>query len=72
LLTSVEAALNWSVSESRVTSIRCVCASRFWNTKQLVCYVRFEVITAVTTKNVVFWDVTQCGSLYCGLVASYG
>jgi hypothetical protein len=26
-------------------------------------YVRFEVFTAVTMKNVVFWDVTQCG--YC-------
>jgi hypothetical protein len=26
------------------------------------CYVRFEVLTAVTMKNVVFWDVTPCGS----------
>jgi hypothetical protein len=24
--------------------------------------VRFEVFTAVTVKNSVFWDVTQCGS----------
>jgi hypothetical protein len=24
--------------------------------------VRFEVLTAVTMKNNVFWDVTQCGS----------
>jgi hypothetical protein len=24
--------------------------------------VRFEVFTAVTMKNVVFWDVTPCGS----------
>jgi hypothetical protein len=24
-------------------------------------YVRFEVFTAVTTKNGVFWDVTPCG-----------
>jgi hypothetical protein len=24
-------------------------------------YVRFEVFTAVTMKNGVFWDVTQCG-----------
>jgi hypothetical protein len=24
--------------------------------------VRFEVFTVVTMKNVVFWDVTQCGS----------
>jgi hypothetical protein len=24
--------------------------------------VRFEVFTAVTMKNAVFWDVTQCGS----------
>jgi hypothetical protein len=26
--------------------------------------VRFEVFTAVTMKNVVFWDVTPCGSWY--------
>jgi hypothetical protein len=26
------------------------------------CYVRFEVFTAVTMKNGVFWDVTPCGS----------
>jgi hypothetical protein len=26
------------------------------------CYVRFEVFTAVTMKNVVFWDVTPSGS----------
>jgi hypothetical protein len=25
-------------------------------------YVRFEVFTAVTMKNGVFWDVTPCGS----------
>jgi hypothetical protein len=25
-------------------------------------HVRSEVFTAVTMKNVVFWDVTQCGS----------
>jgi hypothetical protein len=25
-------------------------------------YVRFEVFTAVTIKNGVFWDVTSCGS----------
>jgi hypothetical protein len=25
-------------------------------------YVRFEIFTAVTMKNAVFWDVTQCGS----------
>jgi hypothetical protein len=25
-------------------------------------FVRFEVFTAVTMKNVVFWDVTPCGS----------
>jgi hypothetical protein len=24
--------------------------------------IRFEVFTAVTMKNVVFWDVTLCGS----------
>jgi hypothetical protein len=27
-------------------------------------YVRFEVFTAVTTKNGVFWDVTPCGTSY--------
>jgi hypothetical protein len=26
------------------------------------CYVRFEVFTAVTMKNAVFWGVTSCGS----------
>jgi hypothetical protein len=26
-----------------------------------LCDVRFEVFTAVTMKNAVFWDVTQCG-----------
>jgi hypothetical protein len=26
------------------------------------CYVRLEVFTAVTMKNVVFWDVTPCDS----------
>jgi hypothetical protein len=25
-------------------------------------YIRFEVFTAVTMKNGVFWDVTPCGS----------
>jgi hypothetical protein len=28
----------------------------------LLYYVRFEVFTAVTMKNGVFWDVTLCGS----------
>jgi hypothetical protein len=26
------------------------------------CYVRFEVFTAATMNNTVFWDVTSCGS----------
>jgi hypothetical protein len=26
------------------------------------CHVRFEIFTAVTMNNVVFWDVTPCGS----------
>jgi hypothetical protein len=30
-----------------------------WTRKQ---YVRFEVFTAVTTKNAVFWNVTPCDS----------
>jgi hypothetical protein len=30
-------------------------AERKWN-------LRFEIFTAVTVKNVVFWDVTPCGS----------
>jgi hypothetical protein len=29
----------------------------------LLNYVRFEVFTAVTMKNGVFWDVTSCGSV---------
>jgi hypothetical protein len=28
----------------------------------IVAFVRFEVFTAVTMKNGVFWDVTPCGS----------
>jgi hypothetical protein len=32
-----------------------------------VCHVRFEVFTAVTMKNGIFWDVVPCE-----LVASYG
>jgi hypothetical protein len=27
-----------------------------------LCCARFEVFTAVTTKNAIFWDVTSCGS----------
>jgi hypothetical protein len=30
--------------------------------KRMVLLVRFEVFTAVTMKNGVFWDVTPCGS----------
>jgi hypothetical protein len=29
---------------------------------KLICSLRFEVFTAVTTKNDIFWDVTLCGS----------
>jgi hypothetical protein len=25
-------------------------------------YIRFEIFTAVTMKNIVFWDITPCGS----------
>jgi hypothetical protein len=28
----------------------------------VIAYVRFELFTAVTMKNGVFWDVTPCGS----------
>jgi hypothetical protein len=37
----------------------CGCGSDTWT---LLAYVRFEVFTAVTMKNGVFWDVTPCGS----------
>jgi hypothetical protein len=30
--------------------------------KSLIFHVRFEVFTAVTMKNGVFWDITPCGS----------
>jgi hypothetical protein len=33
------------------------------NIKKEVCFIRFEVSTAVTIKNVIFWDVTPC--LFC-------
>jgi hypothetical protein len=26
------------------------------------CFVRFDILTALTVKNVVFWDVMTCGS----------
>jgi hypothetical protein len=29
--------------------------------RPIKCYVRFEVFTAVTMKNAVFWDITPCG-----------
>jgi hypothetical protein len=29
-------------------------------TKQNIIYVRFEILTAVTTRITVFWDVTPC------------
>jgi hypothetical protein len=32
------------------------------NYTDLKCLVRFEVFTAVTMKNMVFWDVAPCGS----------
>jgi hypothetical protein len=32
------------------------------NSTGKVKYVRFEVFTAVTMKNCVFWDATPCGS----------
>jgi hypothetical protein len=32
------------------------------NAMKLISYVRFEVFTAVTMKNGLFWDVTPCGS----------
>jgi hypothetical protein len=30
--------------------------------ENIQCFIRFEVFTAVTMKNGVFWDVTLCGS----------
>jgi hypothetical protein len=35
---------------------------RAFDTVKQVVHVRFEVFTAVTMKNCVFWDVTPCGS----------
>jgi hypothetical protein len=34
--------------------------------------VKFEVFTAVTTKNAVFWDVTPCGSYKYSFSACFG
>jgi hypothetical protein len=33
-----------------------------WTLRALEVYIRFEVLTAVTMKNDVFWNVTSCGS----------
>jgi hypothetical protein len=37
-------------------------ASPFFTSKFFLVNVRFEVFTAVTMKNDVFWDITPCGS----------
>jgi hypothetical protein len=43
-----------------VTSSICCAAPHQGVNKEI--FVRFEVFTAVTMKNGVFWDVTPCGS----------
>jgi hypothetical protein len=40
----------------------CVCRKFYTVISGKTFNVRFEVFTAVTTKNCVFWDVTPCGS----------
>jgi hypothetical protein len=42
----------------------------FFNTDIQELYVRFEVFTAVTIKNAVFWDVAPCRS--CALNRRFG
>jgi hypothetical protein len=42
--------------------IRCYRRLSGWWAKRNTISVRFEVFTAVTMKNGVFWDVTPCGS----------
>jgi hypothetical protein len=44
-----------------ILSLR-IYAKELFVLKLLHSYVRFEVFTAVTMKNAVFWDVTLCGS----------
>jgi hypothetical protein len=39
-----------------VYSLHCTCADKFTS------YVRFEVFTTMTMKNISFWDVVPCGS----------
>jgi hypothetical protein len=49
------------VESSEVTGLfRFTCGLR--KMASLTCYVRFEVFTAVTMKNSVFWNVAPCGS----------
>jgi hypothetical protein len=47
---------------SLVLSYLLPCELQFWIKRLHYDYVRFEVFTAVTMKNPVFWDVTPCGS----------
>jgi hypothetical protein len=44
---------------STYCSMRLLLKEHSW---KILGYVRFEVFTAMTTKNGVFWDVTPCGS----------
>jgi hypothetical protein len=46
--------MNVNAAESRMEVSKTVITLRFC--------IRFEVFTAVTMKNNVFWDVTPCGS----------
>jgi hypothetical protein len=49
-----------------------LCKAQFQENFQTIKHnVRFEVFTAVTMKNGVFWDVTQCGTLFAKSVRRF-
>jgi hypothetical protein len=56
---------NWKLLTALVKSSNSLCytESKLMFQRIPITYVRFEVFTAVTMKNCVFWDVTPCGSL---------
>jgi hypothetical protein len=43
-------------------SVRCTATNKAWTYREHCFYLRFEAFTAVTMKNVVFWDVALCRS----------
>jgi hypothetical protein len=56
----MKTAVFWDIRTQFITNRRHITSAL--QSSAIQCYVRFEVFTAVTMKNVVFWDVTSRGS----------